>query len=397
MEALRTLPSPDESWESLPIALEVLGKAANDRLPVSGWTHNFYRYPARFSPRFAAAAVEQFSKPGDLILDPYMGGGTAIVEGIVAGRTVMGSDLNSLAVFVARVKTSPLSSEEAKAVRAWANSARHWAKYRNRARSIGSMVDPVQTRNLSAARARFIKKAIACGLAATVNVQSRKARRFAKCVLLRVGQWALDGRSTHTRLADFRDRIAPTAETMLDALDLFRQRAREMGGRAELLNSDAASLRTVWPFESRRASLVVTSPPYPGVHVLYHRWQVDGRRETPAPYWICGCRDGKGASFYNFADRREKAADNYFNESLRTLRGIRSVVRDGGYMVQLVAFNRPHEQLERYLETMSASGFAEVCVAGNRVWREVPNRKWHATLRGQTNGANEVVLVHRAV
>ena len=32
--------------------------------------------------------------------------------------------------------------------------------------------------------------------------------------------------------------------------------------------------------------LVLTSPPYPGVHVLYHRWQVQGRRETPAPFWI---------------------------------------------------------------------------------------------------------------
>lgn len=32
--------------------------------------------------------------------------------------------------------------------------------------------------------------------------------------------------------------------------------------------------------------LILTSPPYPGVHVLYHRWQVQGRKETPAPFWI---------------------------------------------------------------------------------------------------------------
>ena len=31
------------------------------------------------------------------------------------------------------------------------------------------------------------------------------------------------------------------------------------------------------------ADLVVTSPPYPGIHMLYHRWQVDGRKETDAP------------------------------------------------------------------------------------------------------------------
>src|SRR5438552_10357774 len=87
-------------------------EAALDRQPVSGLTHNSYRYPARFSPRFAAAAIEQFSRPGDLILDPYMGGGTAVVEGIAAGRRVVGNDLNSLADFVTRVKVTPLGPAE---------------------------------------------------------------------------------------------------------------------------------------------------------------------------------------------------------------------------------------------------------------------------------------------
>jgi hypothetical protein len=43
----------------------------------AGHTHNFYRYPARFSPQFARAAVEAFSAPGDTVLDPFVGGGTA--------------------------------------------------------------------------------------------------------------------------------------------------------------------------------------------------------------------------------------------------------------------------------------------------------------------------------
>jgi hypothetical protein len=33
--------------------------------------------------------------------------------------------------------------------------------------------------------------------------------------------------------------------------------------------------------ELRPPRLVVTSPTYPGVHVLYHRWQVDGRGLRP--------------------------------------------------------------------------------------------------------------------
>ena len=79
---------------------ERLAKAACDKDRINGLTHNFYRYPARFSPPFASTAIKLFSNPGDLILDPYMGGGTTIIEAIVAGRRAVGADLNALAVFI---------------------------------------------------------------------------------------------------------------------------------------------------------------------------------------------------------------------------------------------------------------------------------------------------------
>ena len=70
--------------------------------PVSGYTHNFYRYPARFSPHFARAAIQTFSQPGDVVLDPFMGGATTLVEARTLGRHAVGSDINSLAVFLGR-------------------------------------------------------------------------------------------------------------------------------------------------------------------------------------------------------------------------------------------------------------------------------------------------------
>ena len=63
----------------------------------------------------------------------------------------------------------------------------------------------------------------------------------------------------------------------------------------------------------------------------------------------------------------------------------------------MVAFNRPAEQLPRYLDNMRLAGFAEVSVgADGRVWRQVPGRKWHARQMGKINSSNEVVLIHRA-
>src|SRR5665213_2369691 len=59
---------------------------ARDASPVKGLTHGYYKYPARFSPRFARATIETFTKPGDICFDPHVGGGTTLVEAIAAGR-----------------------------------------------------------------------------------------------------------------------------------------------------------------------------------------------------------------------------------------------------------------------------------------------------------------------
>jgi hypothetical protein len=215
--------------------------------------------------------------------------------------------------------------------------------------------------------------------------------------MLRVGQWALDGRERHTPVQAFRERLAEITLEMIGAIKEYSLARKKVRGRAYILHGDAEDIGGAKIFADRKADLVVTSPPYPGVHVLYHRWQVDGRHESAAPYWIAGCNDGQGGSFYNFADRREAAADKYFQRSLKTLRAIRTVVRDGGSMIQMIAFNRPEDQLPRYLANMKAAGFEEVSLDGaDRIWRQVPGRKWHARQMGKTNSSNEVVLIHRA-
>src|SRR4029077_20269327 len=86
---------------------------------VSGYTHDFYRYPARFSPEFARAAIEAFSKPGDTVLDPFCGGGTSVIESVALGRKAIGFDVSSVATFLAKTKTSPLSTRDIWEIMAW--------------------------------------------------------------------------------------------------------------------------------------------------------------------------------------------------------------------------------------------------------------------------------------
>jgi hypothetical protein len=149
--------------------------------------------------------------------------------------------------------------------------------------------------------------------------------------------------------------------------------------------------------------LILTSPPYPGVHVLYHRWQVQGRRETPAPYWIANTVDGNGASYYTFGDRQRSELSTYYDEALAAFSSIARISDPSTVVVQLIAFSEPSWQLPRYLATMKRAGFTELRFSelanlkDGRVWRSVPNRKWYASQRGSLGSSNEVVLFHRLI
>lgn len=83
-------------------------------LPFEGYqharlTHYLFRYPAKFHPPIARKLVEDFSAEGELILDPFCGSGTLLVEALLADRRPIGLDIDPVAVFVSRVKTLSIS------------------------------------------------------------------------------------------------------------------------------------------------------------------------------------------------------------------------------------------------------------------------------------------------
>ncbi len=150
---------------------------------------------------------------------------------------------------------------------------------------------------------------------------------------------------------------------------------------------------------SIKPKLVVTSPPYPAVHILYHRWQVFGRKETPAPYWMADLNDGNTASCYTFGSRTTLGLENYFRDIEYSFRSIRKVISRRALVIQMVAFSNACTQLPSYLAAMERAGFAEsevLALTGeDRVWRRVPNRKWYCHNGRQQDSSKEVVLFHR--
>lgn len=71
------------------------------------YTHCYHIYPAMMIPQVARKLITEYAPKGklDLILDPYMGSGTTLVEASVKGIKSVGTDINPLARFISTVKT----------------------------------------------------------------------------------------------------------------------------------------------------------------------------------------------------------------------------------------------------------------------------------------------------
>ena len=380
---------------------------AVDSQRVVGLTHNFYRYPARFSPVFARSVINAFTKPGDFVFDPFMGGGTTLVEATVAGRRAAGTDISSLAAFVTQVKTTPLKNNDLDALSKWADEL---VSKLNIHRNVcyNSDYDQRYKRNLYSRETWRIKKLIEQAIATTPKLHFIKRRDFARCAILRTSQWALDGRKRIPSASQFRSRLVDTAHEMVEASRSYSREVRLQFGDdsqreiVECFHSATEKLDFASIVDKFGApKLVLTSPPYPGVRVLYHRWQVNGRRETPAPFWIANKLDSAGASYYTMGYQKQRGLTTYYSNIGSSFAALRPQLSKSSVVVQMVAFSDPSWQLRQYLNTMNNAGFVELKlpqltdVKDGRLWRKVPNRKWHAHQKGPTNGSREVMLFHR--
>jgi hypothetical protein len=327
-----------------------------------------------------------------------MGGGTTVIEGLSLRRRVVGVDINALAHFVASVRTRPLSKNDREQLVSWAEL-------------VAAKIGGGGVSDLTRANIHNLPKSVDVFVSTALELAPRlltKPRRhaFARCALLRLGQWALDCRDftapTVRRLAT---RLPALVAEMLGGMDEFVTACRDsnvsiksLTRRRVLLNRSAVRMEVDPAFRRLRARprLVFTSPPYAGVHVLYHRWQYRGRKETSAPYWIADVQDGAGASYYTAGSRTPTGLRNYFNTIIGAFKSVRALIDPGGLVVQLVGFSHTSEQLPQYLEAMFQAGFAEYeGVPEGGLGRRVPNRKWYASIRGAVDASSEVLLIHR--
>ncbi|MFR9526714.1 MAG: DNA methyltransferase [Rikenellaceae bacterium] len=78
------------------------------------YTHCYHSYPAMMIPQIARKLIDDFAPNENLklILDPYMGSGTTLVEASIKGINSIGFDINPLAKLIANAKVSLFDIEK---------------------------------------------------------------------------------------------------------------------------------------------------------------------------------------------------------------------------------------------------------------------------------------------
>lgn len=74
--------------------------------------HALHPYPAKFIPQIPRKAIDLWTKPGELVYDPFCGCGTTLLEARLMGRPSIGTDNNAVACLVSQAKTAVYSPDD---------------------------------------------------------------------------------------------------------------------------------------------------------------------------------------------------------------------------------------------------------------------------------------------
>ena len=95
-------PVQDGIYEIIPDKTKIV--ASTNRL--------FNKYPTRYISAVPRYAINAYSKPGDIVLDPFCGSGTTAIEAMLLGRNALSIDIDPFARLLIKVKTTIYTVED---------------------------------------------------------------------------------------------------------------------------------------------------------------------------------------------------------------------------------------------------------------------------------------------
>lgn len=282
-------------------------------------THQLFRFPAKFHPPVVRWALDAYGRGATVLLDPFVGSGTALVEGLLRGIPSVGIDIDPLACLVSSAKASPIDPRRLREGKerifasfgSLANA--HSIQERRPDSDIGQTRFEKELKNLNCPPIpnithwfrRYVIVDLARLFAAIQNAELGPSRRrfFEACaaaIIRRVSNadpdpvsglevTSIQKKRNSTRTIRVFEEYSLKVDQAIQGMSAFWEayRAGGSGAKASLLEGDAlhmARLLQSHRLASGGVSLVITSPPYCR--------SVDySRRHKLEMYWLGLVRD----------------------------------------------------------------------------------------------------------
>jgi adenine-specific DNA methylase len=307
-------------------------EAAEDRAHV----HGFHAYPARAHPVTARRLIEALTPEGGTVLDPFCGSGTVLVEAMLAGRAAIGSDLNPVAVMLARAKTYPRAPERSAALVAAAQGVADHASARRKAKAGASRRLPQEDVALFAPHVLLELDGLRDGVAHAPPETRPDLLLVLSSILVKLSSRRGDTSEEETDkriAAGYPSRLfVKRTEELARRFDELATRLPKPPPRARVWEDDANVLAKV---EDGAVDAVITSPPYVATydylkhHELRMRWLgLDPRKLAHGE--IGARRRYERLSAREAAARWERELDALF-------RSLARVMKPGAPLVLLIA------------------------------------------------------------
>jgi adenine-specific DNA methylase len=363
-------------------------------------THGFHAYPARMHPAIARVILSELSLgPGSEVLDPFCGSGTVAVEAMVAGWRALGSDLDPLALRIARVKTERRSAKERDRFMHRCAEVAEASERRVR--------DRVDVRAQLSAEERawydvHVLKELA-GLLDEIRKVDHEADRRALEMVFSAIVVKFSRQRAETAARSTGKHIRKGLPT-----EFFLRKAEELAGcwadleaavprsshAPRFVLSDARRLPQTLAGEYR-CDLVLTSPPYGGTydylthHARRHAWlglnpKQLREREIGARRQLSGKRAGGGdRGDRRNANKQGSSRDKWDAQMLSVLQAIAGLLAPEGVAVFLVGdaeLDGVREPADAQLERLAEAAELELVAVASQPrpdWRGGPPRREH--------------------
>jgi site-specific DNA-methyltransferase (cytosine-N4-specific) len=302
-------------------------------------------YPAKFIPEIPGALLDCLSiAQGGLVLDPFCGSGTTLVEAQIRGIDAIGVDLNPIACLISRVRTAATPIHPIEIA----------SEVVERAKRMGYAPIP-DIPNLDHWFTEPAQDAVA-RLVFAIDRAPVAARDFLKLVLSSV-LVRVSNQDSDTRYAavekDISEALVYTAFSNAAERIAKALAQRALVGEVDVISHDTLTLDPAR--FSRKVNAVITSPPYPNAYEywLYHKYRMWWLGHDP----IAIKEQEIGARAHFFGGKKHDATSFVF-QMKKLFNMLDKVLADDGFICFVVGRSKIHGQVIDNAAIIRAAGKA---------------------------------------